>query len=89
MISFLALVWGTIKGKSVLFFLKGSVDIILLARYVYVLFNMNWSEFSGQRGTFDENHTEWDKWAHLIGLDSGSDGFTSNKRVWFMWSLHN
>jgi hypothetical protein len=89
MLSFLALVWGTVKGKSVLFFLKGSVDIILLTRYVYVLFNMSWTDFSGQRGTFEENHAEWSKWVELIGLDSSSDSYVSNKRIWFMWSLHN
>jgi hypothetical protein len=89
MLSFLALLWDTVKGKSVLFFLKGSVDIILLTRYVYVLFNMSWTDFSGQRGTFDENHPEWNKWVQLIGLDSSGDSYVSNKRIWYMWSLHN
>jgi hypothetical protein len=50
---------------------------------------MNWSDFSGQRGTFDENHKEWSKWVQLIGLDSSSDSYVGNKRIWFMWSLHN
>jgi hypothetical protein len=81
MIFFIILISNKKVGRKFLIHFLVVVDVILLARYGYILFE--------PRFHFKSEHPELYSWLEMAGLDSDDKTMTDRQQTIIMWVLHN